>query len=104
MANAYAISDLVICRSGALTCSEITYCGKPSILLPLKNSAGDHQKRNAESLSKNGAAIIAEESSLANEDFIELIDDLIKLPPLIRALTIDSFSFTSTYYELKFPM
>ena len=34
MAEAYAISDLIICRSGALTISEITVCGKPSILIP----------------------------------------------------------------------
>ncbi len=92
MANAYAISDLVICRSGALTCSEITYCGKPSILLPLKNSAGDHQKKNAESLSKNGAAIIAEESSLANEDFIELIDDLINSEKKLKKMAANSLN------------
>ena len=92
MANAYAVSDLVICRSGALTCSEITYCGKPSILLPLKNSTGDHQRKNAESLSKNGAAIIAEEGSLANEDFIELIDDLIRSEKKLKKMAANSLN------------
>ena len=45
MANAYAVSDLVISRSGALTLSEITACGKPAILIPLPNAAGDHQTK-----------------------------------------------------------
>ena len=43
MASAYAISDLVVCRSGALTLSEVTICGKPSILIPFAAAAGNHQ-------------------------------------------------------------
>ena len=43
MASAYSLSDLVICRSGALTISELTACGKPSILIPFAAAAGDHQ-------------------------------------------------------------
>ena len=92
MANAYAISDLVICRSGALTCSEITYCGKPSILLPLKNSAGDHQKKNAESLSKNGAAIIVEESSITDKDFVEMIGNIINSENKLKKMSDNSLN------------
>ena len=47
MANAYALADLVVCRSGALTLAEITVCGKPSILIPYPYAAGDHQTKNA---------------------------------------------------------
>ena len=50
MAEAYAISDLIISRAGALTLSEITACGKPSILVPFPHSAGDHQTKNAKSI------------------------------------------------------
>ncbi|MEL1233146.1 MAG: glycosyltransferase [Candidatus Neomarinimicrobiota bacterium] len=64
MADAYAISDLIVCRSGALTLAEITVCGKPSILIPFKFAAGDHQKKNAESLVNHNAAHILDEKTL----------------------------------------
>ena len=76
MADAYAASDLVISRSGAITCSEITYCGKPSILFPFKASAGDHQTKNAESLSKKGAAIVFKENEIDDVDLIHTIKNL----------------------------
>lgn len=77
MANAYAISDLVISRSGALTLSEITACGKPAILIPFPNAAGDHQTKNAESLVKVGAAEIIHEKDMNQSKFFHLIMKLI---------------------------
>jgi UDP-N-acetylglucosamine--N-acetylmuramyl-(pentapeptide) pyrophosphoryl-undecaprenol N-acetylglucosamine transferase len=64
MPEAYAISDLIISRAGALTLSEITACGKPSILVPFLHSAGDHQTKNAESVEKVNAAILLSEKEL----------------------------------------
>lgn len=64
MPEAYAISDLIISRAGALTLSEITACGKPSILVPFLHSAGDHQTKNAESVAKVNAAILLSEKEL----------------------------------------
>ena len=64
MPEAYAISDLVIARAGALTLSEITACGKPSILVPFPHSAGDHQTKNAESIVHAKAALILSEKEL----------------------------------------
>ena len=64
MADAYAISDLIVCRSGALTLAEITVCGKPSILIPFQFAAGDHQKKNAEALVSHNAAHILDEKTL----------------------------------------
>lgn len=64
MPEAYAISDLIISRAGALTLSEITACGKPSILVPFPHSAGDHQTKNAESVAKANAAILLSEKKL----------------------------------------
>ena len=58
MADAYAISDLIVCRSGALTLAEITVCGKPSILIPYPYAAGDHQTKNAMALSDQDAAFV----------------------------------------------
>lgn len=64
MAEAYAISDLIISRAGALTLSEITACGKPSVLVPFPQSAGDHQTKNAESIVEAKAALLLPEKEL----------------------------------------
>jgi UDP-N-acetylglucosamine--N-acetylmuramyl-(pentapeptide) pyrophosphoryl-undecaprenol N-acetylglucosamine transferase len=58
MAAAYAWADLVICRAGALTVSELTAAGLPSLLVPLPHAIDDHQTRNAEYLAKAGAAVL----------------------------------------------
>jgi len=64
MPEAYAISDLIISRAGALTLSEITACGKPSILVPFAHSAGDHQTKNAESIVQAKAALLISEKEM----------------------------------------
>ena len=77
MDDAYAISDLLICRSGALTLSEITVCGKPSILIPYPYAAGDHQTKNAQALVNAGAARILFEKSLKSKDILHTVMNLI---------------------------
>lgn len=62
---AYAAADLVLCRAGALTLAELAVLGKPSILVPLPRSAGDHQWTNARRFEERGAAILVEESDSA---------------------------------------
>ena len=76
MANAYAACDLVMSRSGAITCSELTVCGKPSILIPLPSAAADHQTKNADALAKHGAATIIAEKDLIPEKLASLIQGL----------------------------
>jgi UDP-N-acetylglucosamine--N-acetylmuramyl-(pentapeptide) pyrophosphoryl-undecaprenol N-acetylglucosamine transferase len=58
MARVYAWADLVICRAGALTVSELAAAGLPSLLIPLPHAIDDHQTRNAEYLAKAGAAVL----------------------------------------------
>lgn len=58
MASAYAWADLVICRAGALTVSELAATGLASFLVPLPHAIDDHQTRNAEFLAKQGAAVL----------------------------------------------
>lgn len=58
MAAAYRAADLVICRAGALTVSELAAAGLPSFLVPLPHAIDDHQTRNAEYLAKAGAAVL----------------------------------------------
>ena len=77
MANAYAASDLVLCRSGAITCSELTVCGKPSILVPFPDAAADHQTKNADALVKHGAAALVHEQELIPEKLAAMIQGLL---------------------------
>lgn len=58
MKTAYAAADVIISRAGALTISELTIVGKPSILVPSPNVAEDHQTENAKSLVRKKAALM----------------------------------------------
>ncbi|MEE2710533.1 MAG: glycosyltransferase [Gemmatimonadota bacterium] len=60
----YAASDIIIGRAGAGTITEICAGGRPSILVPLPNVAGDHQVLNARALETGGAAIVLYEEAL----------------------------------------
>lgn len=73
--------DLAVCRSGALTVSEIAISKKASILIPSPNVTGDHQTYNARALSDKGAAILLPES--------KLVQDSTFLYKEIEALRID---------------
>jgi len=77
MAEAYALADLIISRAGALTLSEISACGKPSILIPFPHSAGDHQIKNAGAFANAGAAILLNEKKMSGRDFSRTTTDLL---------------------------
>ncbi len=62
--EAYAAADLVLSRAGAITCSELLVTGTPAILVPSPHVAEDHQTRNAKSMEKLGAAVMAWEQDL----------------------------------------
>lgn len=56
MASAYGRANLVVCRAGATTLSELASVGKPAILVPYPFAADDHQRSNAEVVLRQGAA------------------------------------------------
>jgi UDP-N-acetylglucosamine--N-acetylmuramyl-(pentapeptide) pyrophosphoryl-undecaprenol N-acetylglucosamine transferase len=65
--QAYAVADLVVCRSGAMTLAEIAACGVPSILVPYPHAAHDHQAVNAANLVDRGAAAMIPDRELTGE-------------------------------------
>lgn len=73
-----AAADLIICRAGAITLSELLACGKPSILIPSPYVAENHQFHNAMTLKKIGAAEIVEEKELTGERLIGVVSSLIE--------------------------
>ena len=87
MASAYALSDLVVCRSGALTLSELTACGKPSILIPFAAAAGNHQLKNAIALEKNKAAVIIEEKDMSTQILLSTINNLINNDATLKKMS-----------------
>ena len=76
MPSVYAVADLVVARSGALTLAEVAACALPTILIPFPHAAGDHQKKNAQSFIKRNVAVMIEEKDLAE---VDLLDRAVKL-------------------------
>ena len=97
MANAYAISKLVISRSGALTVSEITSCGLPAILIPFLNAAGDHQTKNAEALVDAGAAEILNEKNINHNTLFHSIMNLIHNKQKLKKMKMASKKIAYPY-------
>ena len=64
MAEAYEWADLVICRAGALTVSELANAGIAAILVPYPYAVDDHQTANAQFLTNVGAAILIQQDQL----------------------------------------
>ncbi|MFA9289704.1 MAG: undecaprenyldiphospho-muramoylpentapeptide beta-N-acetylglucosaminyltransferase [Solirubrobacteraceae bacterium] len=67
MQDAYAASDLIISRAGAIAISELMLVGKPCVFIPLPTAAADHQTVNCLSLIKENAAIMVKNSEIKLE-------------------------------------
>lgn len=80
MDEAYAWADIVICRAGALTVSELAEAGLPSILIPFPFAADDHQSANAQFLVRAEASVMFRESELTVEKLSGCLQDLFSSP------------------------
>ena len=78
MAEAYSWSDIVLCRAGALTISEISIMGVASILVPYPYAADNHQMTNAKYLSDGGAAVLIPQSEVEDFKIVRLITNFYK--------------------------
>lgn len=76
MEKQYAAADLVVCRSGTGTLSELAACGKAAILIPFPFAADDHQRKNAESLVADQAAVMIVQKDLTAAKLRATIDEL----------------------------
>lgn len=77
MDEAMSWADVMICRAGALTVSEIAVVGLPSILVPYPYAIDDHQTENARYLEQQGAAKIVQERDFESGKLVETIASLI---------------------------
>jgi UDP-N-acetylglucosamine--N-acetylmuramyl-(pentapeptide) pyrophosphoryl-undecaprenol N-acetylglucosamine transferase len=75
MGVAYRWADVVICRAGAITVSELAQAGVASILIPFPHAVDDHQTANARFLSDKGGAILLPQTALTVEKLVNLITE-----------------------------
>jgi len=80
MPAAFALADLVVCRSGAGAVSELAAAGRPSVLVPFPFAAGDHQTHNALALERGGAARLVPDADLTGERLFAVIAELAAAP------------------------
>lgn len=87
MASRYGEADLVICRAGATTITELAVAGVGSILVPFPFAADDHQTRNAAYLADRGAALLVPQTTLTPQSLAETLRGLTrtKLLEMARA-------------------
>lgn len=71
-------ADLLVCRAGAITVSEINALGKPSLLIPSPNVTDNHQFFNAKALVDKNAAVMIEEKDLNNKTFSATVNNLLE--------------------------
>jgi len=76
MDQAYYWADVVLCRAGAMTVSELAVAGLPSILVPYPYAIDDHQTENARYLERAGAAYLLPQAQLTLEKIISLLSEL----------------------------
>lgn len=82
-----AASDLVLCRSGASTLSELAVLGKPAILVPSPNVTNNHQEKNARVLEKAGAAVLIPESEISPDKLLGSVSLLLSRPDTLEAMS-----------------
>ena len=76
MPGRYAKADLVVCRAGAITVSELAAAGVASVLVPLVVSTTSHQRANAEFMAANDAAIYLPQAELNASNLADLLRSL----------------------------
>jgi len=91
MAAQYGDADVVVCRAGALTVSELAAAGVASILVPFPHAVDDHQTYNARFLADAGAAVLVQQRDLSARGLADLLlaftrDKLLDMANRARAL------------------
>ncbi len=88
MDAAYAWADIVVCRSGALTVSELTAVGVGSILVPFPYAVDDHQTHNAAYLVDAGAAELMQQKDMTPATLAEKLHDLLSDASRLKAMAV----------------
>lgn len=87
------ISSLIVSRAGAGAIFEIAAWGKPSIIIPLSNSAQDHQRENAYSYARSGAALVIEEANLTPHILLAEIRKILQDESRQKKMSVSASNF-----------
>ncbi|ALO46930.1 undecaprenyldiphospho-muramoylpentapeptide beta-N-acetylglucosaminyltransferase [Pseudohongiella spirulinae] len=88
MAEAYQWADLIICRAGAGTLSELAVAGLPSVLVPYPYAIDDHQTANARHLSDAGAAVLIADHMLDSGQLAQLLQSFAADPARLQTMSV----------------
>jgi len=77
MPSVFAVTDLAICRAGAMTLAELAAAGVPAVLVPYPFATDDHQTVNAQSVVKAGAALMIRDSELSTDTLVAAIASIL---------------------------
>ena len=86
MSEAYAITDLAICRAGATTIAELTLCGIPAIYVPFPFATADHQSKNAESVVRAGGGLLIQERDLTADSLCKSLEHVLRNENLLNKM------------------
>ncbi len=89
------IADLVISRGGSMI-FEIAAWGVPSIIIPITDSNGDHQRKNSYNYARSGAALVIEENNLTPEILTDQIKKIISNPEKLKKMREAALAFAKT--------
>ncbi|MCX6761156.1 MAG: undecaprenyldiphospho-muramoylpentapeptide beta-N-acetylglucosaminyltransferase [Candidatus Nealsonbacteria bacterium] len=92
--QAYGVADFIVSRAGAGTIFEIAANGKPSILVPLPESAQNHQVKNAYAYGENGACMVLEENNFTVRFFLEKLRFLFANPQEMEKMRKAAIEFS----------
>jgi UDP-N-acetylglucosamine--N-acetylmuramyl-(pentapeptide) pyrophosphoryl-undecaprenol N-acetylglucosamine transferase len=92
--HALSACDMVLARAGSGTIFEIALCGKPSILVPLPESAQNHQVNNAYSYQEKGACLVIEERNLTANFFLERLKYITSSPEKMEKMSVSAKNFS----------
>ena len=97
-----AAADLVVCRAGASTISELTAIAKPCVLVPSPNVTNNHQEKNARVLEHNGAAVVVLEGETDGAALYRQVKDLLADPEKRSAMAkaLEELSVTDAAEEI----
>ena len=86
MASVMRAADLVICRAGAATISEVCASGTPCVIVPSPNVTDNHQEKNALALSKTGAAVLVREAECDGKTLFDTAKKILDEPDRLRTM------------------
>jgi UDP-N-acetylglucosamine--N-acetylmuramyl-(pentapeptide) pyrophosphoryl-undecaprenol N-acetylglucosamine transferase len=92
MAERFAWADLIVCRAGAITASEVAAAGRAAIFIPFGHATDSHQLRNAQEMAKAGAGKLIVETELTAERLSNEIFALLDQPSQIQQLAANARS------------